>query len=186
MDMKAKEDFEIPKNATIRYEYVRCGNPDCKKCNNVGNEDNDQKHTSHGPYLYAYWKENKKLKKRYLGKSWEDLKISEIAKRVHLTPAAFRKSKFIREEVSKGNPLAVQYYEKLRNDKVSLDWAYRVIIDGIRHQRISKMLTIADKKNYKHDNENELVEFVASEMQKEGLDPTNEENVDGYLNSEVM
>ena len=33
---------EIPPNATIRQEYVRCGNPDCQK--------------SHGPYLYAYWK----------------------------------------------------------------------------------------------------------------------------------
>lgn len=37
---------EIPPHATIRQEYVRCGNPDCQK--------------SHGPYLYAYWKEDKK------------------------------------------------------------------------------------------------------------------------------
>jgi hypothetical protein len=43
---------EIPLNATIRQEYVKCGNPDC--------------HISHGPYLYAYWKHEKKLKKIYL------------------------------------------------------------------------------------------------------------------------
>jgi hypothetical protein len=36
-------------NATIRQEYVKCGNPDCQK--------------SHGPYFYAYWKQDKKLKK---------------------------------------------------------------------------------------------------------------------------
>ncbi|MGB6592053.1 MAG: hypothetical protein WBE68_11150 [Candidatus Nitrosopolaris sp.] len=35
-------DLEIPPNATIRQEYVKCGNPDCRN--------------SHGPYLYAYWK----------------------------------------------------------------------------------------------------------------------------------
>ena len=47
-------DQEIPSNASIRQEYVKCGNPDCQN--------------QHGPYLYAYWKEDKKLNKRYLGK----------------------------------------------------------------------------------------------------------------------
>ena len=50
--------LEIPLNATIRQEYVKCGNPDCTN--------------SHGPYLYAYWKQDKKLKKRYVGKNLED------------------------------------------------------------------------------------------------------------------
>ena len=45
-----KVKMEIPLNATIKQEYVKCGNPDCQ--------------TSHGPYLYAYWKQDKKLKKR--------------------------------------------------------------------------------------------------------------------------
>ena len=40
---------EIPPNATIRQEHVKCGNPDCRK--------------SHGPYLYAYWKQDKILNK---------------------------------------------------------------------------------------------------------------------------
>jgi hypothetical protein len=45
----------IPKNATIRKEYIKCGKEIC-----------DQKH---GPYYYAYWKdhESKKLKKKYIG-----------------------------------------------------------------------------------------------------------------------
>ena len=47
-------DLEIPPNATIRQEYVKCGNPDCQN--------------QHGPHLYACWKEDKKLKKRYVGK----------------------------------------------------------------------------------------------------------------------
>ena len=43
-------DLEIPPNATIRQEYVKCGNPDCQN--------------SHGPYLYAYWKQDKKLNEK--------------------------------------------------------------------------------------------------------------------------
>ncbi|MGB6592725.1 MAG: hypothetical protein WBE68_14595, partial [Candidatus Nitrosopolaris sp.] len=31
-------DLDIPPNATIRQEYVKCGNPDCQN--------------SHGPYLH--------------------------------------------------------------------------------------------------------------------------------------
>ncbi len=48
----------IPKNATIREEFIKCGKETCNLC-------------PQGPYFYAYWKEktNKesKLKKRYLG-----------------------------------------------------------------------------------------------------------------------
>jgi hypothetical protein len=40
-------DLEILPNAKIRQEYMKCGNPDCQN--------------SHGPYLYAYWKQDKKL-----------------------------------------------------------------------------------------------------------------------------
>jgi hypothetical protein len=54
---------EIPLNATIRQEYVKRGNPDC------------QNH--HGPYLYAYWKQDKKLNKRYIGKHLEDFRASQ-------------------------------------------------------------------------------------------------------------
>jgi hypothetical protein len=45
----------LPSNPTIREEYVRCGKWDCPWC-------------EHGPYYYAYWKENGKLHKKYIGK----------------------------------------------------------------------------------------------------------------------
>ena len=53
----------LPSNATISEEYVKCGKPDCQWC-------------KHGPYFYAYWKDdNGKLKKKYIGKytsyTWE-------------------------------------------------------------------------------------------------------------------
>ena len=52
--------------------------------------------------------------------------------------------------------------EKLRNRKVSIDWAYRVLIN--RRERI------------------ELIKNIISEMRKQGLDPNNEEDLRGYLN----
>jgi hypothetical protein len=50
----------IPKNATIRQEYIRCGKTPCY-------------HEKHGPYYYAYWKdpETKKLKKKYIGQYFQ-------------------------------------------------------------------------------------------------------------------
>ena len=52
---------------------------------------------------------------------------------------------------SRGNELAKQYLEKLRNKKVSIDWAHIVLINRIREQ-------------------NELIRFIVSEMKKEGLE----------------
>jgi hypothetical protein len=45
----------IPSHANIIRESVKCGKPDCNRC-------------KHGPYYYAYWKENGKLKKKYVGR----------------------------------------------------------------------------------------------------------------------
>jgi hypothetical protein len=123
-------DFEIPPNATIRQEYVKCGNPDCQN--------------SHGPYLYAYWKQDKKLKKRYVGKNLEDFGLRKLAKEIKLRPSQFIKLKFIQQEASKDNVLAKQYLEKLRKEEVSIDWAHRVLINSIRQQRMFKMMAIAD------------------------------------------
>ena len=49
----------IPKNATIRREFVRCKKPNCYR-------------RQHGPYYYAYWKDptTKKVNKRYIGKDY--------------------------------------------------------------------------------------------------------------------
>ena len=89
---------EIPLNATIRQEYVKCGNPDCQKL--------------HGPYFYAYWKQDKKLNKRYVGKHLEDFRLRKIAKVVKLKPSILIKFKFIEQQASKGNVLAKEYLEK--------------------------------------------------------------------------
>jgi TPP-dependent indolepyruvate ferredoxin oxidoreductase alpha subunit len=48
----------VPSNATIRPEHVKCGKSLCLGC-------------PHGPYYYAYWKENGKLKKKYIGTKHE-------------------------------------------------------------------------------------------------------------------
>ena len=154
-------DLEIPPNATIRREYVKCGDPDCQN--------------SHGPYLYAYWKEDKKLKKRYLGKTFDDFRLRHLAKEIKLRPSQLIKLKFIQQEASKDNVLAKQYLEKLRKEEVSIDWAHRILVNSIREQRMLKMMAIADNRHFSYDNEIELVQFIASEMEKEGLDVNNED-----------
>jgi hypothetical protein len=60
----ANRSKSIPKNATIRKEYIKCGKEMCK--------------LKHGPYYYAYWKdhETKKLKKKYIGDHMPDKKES--------------------------------------------------------------------------------------------------------------
>jgi hypothetical protein len=43
-----------------RAEYRRCGDPRCRTC---------RESRGHGPYLYAVWREGKKVKRKYLGKA---------------------------------------------------------------------------------------------------------------------
>ena len=50
-----------------------------------------------------------------------------------------------------------------------------------------KMMAIADDRHFSdYDNEIELIQFIALEMQKEGLDLNNEGNLDSYLNTKFM
>jgi hypothetical protein len=46
----------VPDGAKVTYrrEEVRCGKANCTRC-------------PHGPYWYAYWREDGKLRSRYLG-----------------------------------------------------------------------------------------------------------------------
>jgi hypothetical protein len=44
---------------TYRQEWTRCNKPGCSSCSQLG---------GHGPYWYVYWREGKKLKKKYIGK----------------------------------------------------------------------------------------------------------------------
>jgi hypothetical protein len=166
------DDLEIPPSATIRQEYVKCGNPDCQNL--------------HGPYLYAYWKQDKKLKKRYVGKNLEDFGLRKIAKEIKVKPSQLIKLKFIQQEASKDNVLAKQYLEKLRKEEATIDWAHRVLINSIRQQRMLKMMEIANDRHFIYDDEIELVQFIDSEMRKEGLDINNEDNLDSYLNTKFM
>jgi hypothetical protein len=163
---------EIPPNATIRQEYVKCGNPDCQN--------------SHGPYLYAYWKQDKKLNKKYVGKNLEAFRLRKLAKEMKVRPSQLVKLKFIQREASKDNVLAKQYLEKLRKEEVSIDWAHRVLITSIREQRMLKMMAFASYRHFGYDSEIELLQFIASEMEKEGLEVNNEENLDSYLNTKFM
>jgi len=98
----------IPLNATIRQEYVKCGNPDCEKL--------------HGPNFYAYWKHDKKSKERFVGKNLEDFGLRKIAKEIKIKPSLLIKFKFIEQQANKGNVLAKQYLEKLRKEEVGIDW----------------------------------------------------------------
>ena len=59
------------------------------------------------------------------------------------------------------------------------------LINSIRQQRMLKMMAIADDRHFNYDNEIELVQFITSEMQKEGVDVNNEENLDSYLNTNL-
>jgi len=61
IDKQLERNKNVPSNATIRQEYVKCGKWDCPRC-------------EHGPYYYAYWKENGKLRKKYIGEYLPSMK----------------------------------------------------------------------------------------------------------------
>jgi hypothetical protein len=43
------------RTVTFRQEHVKCGKPGCKSC-------------PHGPYWYAYWREQGRVRSRYIGR----------------------------------------------------------------------------------------------------------------------
>lgn len=47
------------KRRTYRQVYTRCGKPDCHCASGEG----------HGPYWYAYWWEDGKVRSKYVGKN---------------------------------------------------------------------------------------------------------------------
>jgi hypothetical protein len=52
----SRKNYEsVPEKATIKKEYIKCGNASCRRCR-------------HGPYYYAYWRDQGKRFKKYLGK----------------------------------------------------------------------------------------------------------------------
>lgn len=59
----AKKDIPSGHHITYQRQYRTCGKPSCGTC---------QKSDGHGPYWYAYWRENGKLKSTYVGKTLPD------------------------------------------------------------------------------------------------------------------
>jgi hypothetical protein len=114
------------------------------------------------------------------------LLIRKVAKQADTTPTKIRKLKFIKETAQRGDLVAQEYLEKVKNGNVSLDWAYKVLTNSINEQRMLKMITVSEQRHLNHNNRDELIEIIASDMQRQGLDPTNEEILDSYLNSKIM
>ena len=54
-DDKAAQEQAGDPEVSYRLESVRCGKPNCTSC-------------PHGPYWYAYFREGKRLKSRYIGR----------------------------------------------------------------------------------------------------------------------
>lgn len=50
------QEPDLPPGLTYRREQVRCGKSGCTTC-------------PHGPYWYAYWKEDGRTRKRYVGRT---------------------------------------------------------------------------------------------------------------------
>jgi hypothetical protein len=60
---------DILQRATPRWEYRRCNSATCYQCHH---QHSPSRMKGHGPYLYLYWKEKGKLRKKYMGKDPEN------------------------------------------------------------------------------------------------------------------
>jgi len=56
VDGVPEDEPGLPPTLTYRQEHVRCGKQGCATC-------------PHGPYWYAYWKEDGRTRKRYIGRT---------------------------------------------------------------------------------------------------------------------
>lgn len=52
--------LDVPENHALRREYRRCGKPNCERC---------REGPGHGPYLYAVWREGRRVRRKYLGRA---------------------------------------------------------------------------------------------------------------------
>lgn len=55
----------LPPKLSYRQEQVRCGKDHCSAC-------------PHGPYWYAYWKEDGRTRKRYIGRHLPGEPMEEV------------------------------------------------------------------------------------------------------------
>ena len=56
VDGQPEGERGLPPSLTYRQEEVRCGKSGCTTC-------------PHGPYWYAYWKQDGRTRKRYIGRT---------------------------------------------------------------------------------------------------------------------
>ncbi len=56
VDGQPQDEPGLPPTLTYRQEHVRCGKAGCRSC-------------PHGPYWYAYWKQDGRTRKRYIGRT---------------------------------------------------------------------------------------------------------------------
>jgi hypothetical protein len=141
-----------PSNATIKEEYVSCGNEwCCSKGNltdtNVPKEDRFHNIGRHGPYYYAYWKDptTKKLKKKYIGSSIEDFESRLLAKANNEKKQEYKKRQLLEGLARKGEsqfPTLTERHRKhaeswLRaagRDYYSIDHAFKIVKRTIEHE----------------------------------------------------
>jgi hypothetical protein len=147
--------------ATIRKEYRSCRSFDCP-CQIKGYEPKPHPKTS---YLYAYWKEKGKLKKKYIGRSIEEYK-SKLERMtlnrkigINWTYSQWDKYESIKLVAGCGSEVARKYLKKFdifgihsdsENDmsmKIpSIDWAYRKLLKALDRDPELRMKVVARTK----------------------------------------
>ena len=147
--------------ATIRKEYRNCHSFDCP-CHIKGYEPKPHPKTS---YLYAYWKEKGKLKKKYIGRSIEEYK-SKLERMtlnrkigINWTYSQWDKYESIKLVAGCGSEVARKYLKKFdifgihsdsENDmsmKIpSIDWAYRKLLKALDRDPELRMKVVARTK----------------------------------------
>lgn len=76
----SKAPPEIPRNATVRAQWIRCSKGDCSSCNGTTVKmRKDGAHVGHGPYWYAAWKVSRRTRSKYIGRELPDVLIDQIA-----------------------------------------------------------------------------------------------------------
>jgi hypothetical protein len=60
---------ESHRAVTYELELVRCNKPKCGSC---------KRSPAHGPYWYGYWRTGRRLRKKYIGKTFRELRDREL------------------------------------------------------------------------------------------------------------
>ena len=74
VDGPPDDELGVPPTLTYRQEEVRCGKRTCRSC-------------PHGPYWYAYWKEDGRTRKRYIGRQLPGEPLEPVVPEAEPAPA---------------------------------------------------------------------------------------------------